>query len=87
MGIKVGRFITGSQVVFEKPTVEVPKAPTYNAIAIRSLSELRTSDKVEIKEDAEGNQSIVPVDKRLSSYFVVNKESDYLDHNKKLNRR
>jgi len=87
MGIKAGRFITGSQVIFEKPTVEVPKVPTYNAIAIRSLSELRTSDKVEIKKDAEGNQSIVPVDKRLSSYFVVNKESDYLDHNKKLNRR
>jgi len=55
MGIKAGRFITGSQVIFEKPTVEVPKVPTYNAIAIRSLSELRTSDKVEIKEDAEGN--------------------------------
>ena len=83
MGIVAGKFITGSAVVYEKPVAEVPKIPARNAIAIRSLAELRTSDKVEVKEDAEGNREIVPVDKRLSSYFLVNKESDYLDHNKK----
>lgn len=84
MGIKsVGRLITGTQVAYEKPVVEVPKTPVRNMIAIKSLAELRTSEKVEIKEDIEGNQVIVPVDKRLSSYFLVNKESEYLDHNKK----
>lgn len=87
MGIVAGKFITGSTVVYEKPVAEVPKVPVRNVIAIKSLAELRTSNKVEIKEDTEGNPEIVPVDKRLSSYFVVNKESDYLDHNKKLNRR
>ena len=83
MGIVAGRFITGQQVVYEKPVVEVPKIPVRNVIAIRSLAELRTSEKLEVKEDTEGNKEIVPVDKRLSSYFLVNKESDYLDHNRK----
>lgn len=87
MGIIAGKFITGQQVVYEKPVTEVPKVPVRNVIAIRSLAELRTSDKLEVKEDTEGNQEIVPVDKRLSSYFVVSKDSDYLDHNRKLNRR
>jgi len=83
MGIVAGKFIIDSTVVFEKPVAEVPKIPVRNVIAIRSLAELRTSDTIEVKEDTEGNLEIVPVDKRLSSYFVVNKHSDYLDHNKK----
>ena len=83
MGIIAGKFITGQQVVYEKPVAEVPKIPVRNVIAIRSLAELRTSEKLEVKEDTEGNKEIVPVDKRLSSYFLVNKESDYLDHNRK----
>lgn len=83
MGIVAGKFITGSTLVYEKPVAEVPKVPVRNVIAIRSLSELRTSEKLEVKEDTEGNKEIVPVNKRLSSYFLVNKESDYLDHNKK----
>lgn len=81
--ITAGRIVTGAQVVYEEP----PKQPKYDGIVLRSLSELRTSDKVEIRENDDGNKEIVPVDKRLSSYFLVQKESDYLDHNKKLNRR
>jgi len=87
MGIVAGKFITGSQLVYEKPTVEVPVVPTHNVIAIKSLSELRTSDNFEVKENTDGSKEIVAIDKRLSSYFVINKESDYLDHNTKLNRR
>lgn len=81
MGIIAGKFITGSQLVYEKPVATTPRIPDRNIAAIKSLSELRTSDKVEIREDAEGNKVIVQVDKRLSSYFLVDKESDYLDHN------
>ena len=83
MGIIAGKFITGRQVVYEKPVAEVPNIPVRNVIEIRSLAELRTSEKLEVKEDTEGNKEIAPVNKRLSSYFLVNKESDYLDHNKK----
>jgi hypothetical protein len=81
MGIIAGKFITGSQLVYEKPVATTPGISDRNIAAIKSLSELRTSDKVEIREDAEGNKVIVQVDKRLSSYFLVDKESDYLDHN------
>lgn len=81
--ISAGRIITGAQVIYEEP----PKQPKYNGIVLKSLGELRTSNKVELKENENGDMEIVPVDKRLSSYFLIQKDSDYLDHNKKLNRR
>lgn len=85
MGIVAGKFITGGTVVAERKKPEVLNKK--NTITLQSLADLRSSEKVVVKEDSEGNKVITPVDKRLSSYFVVNKESDYLDHNTKLNRR
>lgn len=86
MGIVAGKFITGSVVVAERK--EQPEPITNrNVISMKSLADLRSSEKVIVKKDEQGNETIVPVDKRLSSYFVVNKESDYLDHNIRNNRR
>jgi len=86
MGIVAGKFITGSVVVAERK--EQPEPITNrNVISMKSLADLRSSEKVTVKKDEQGNETIVPVDKRLSSYFVVNKESDYLDHNIRNNRR
>ncbi len=85
MGIVAGKFITGGAIVAERRAPEV--VSNKNAITLQSLADLRSSEKVAVKVDSEGNETIVPVDKRLSSYFVVNKESDYLDHNTKRNRR
>jgi hypothetical protein len=86
MGIVAGKFITGSVVVAER--TEQPQPTTNrNVISMKSLADLRSSEKVTVKKDEQGNETIVPVDKRLSSYFVVNKESDYLDHNIRNNRR
>lgn len=86
MGIVAGKFITGSVVVAER--IEQPEPITNrNVISMKSLADLRSSEKVTVKKDEQGNETIVPVDKRLSSYFVVNKESDYLDHNIRNNRR
>jgi hypothetical protein len=86
MGIVAGKFITGSVVVAER--IEQPEPITNrNVISMKSLADLRSSEKVIVKKDEQGNETIVPVDKRLSSYFVVNKESDYLDHNIRNNRR
>ena len=86
MGIVAGKFITGSVVVAERK--EQPEPITNrNVISMKSLADLRSSEKVTIKKDEQGNETVVPIDKRLSSYFVVNKESDYLDHNIRNNRR
>jgi len=86
MGIVAGKFITGSVVVAER--IEQPQPTTNrNVISMKSLADLRSSEKVTIKKDEQGNETVVPIDKRLSSYFVVNKESDYLDHNIRNNRR
>jgi hypothetical protein len=86
MGIVAGKFITGSVVVAER--IEQPEPITNrNVISMKSLADLRSSEKVTIKKDEQGNETVVPIDKRLSSYFVVNKESDYLDHNIRNNRR
>ena len=81
MGILAGKFITGGTVVAERKKPE-PVVVNRNIITMKSLADLRSSEKVMVKKDDEGNETIVPVDKRLSSYFVINKESDYLDHNK-----
>ena len=82
MGIVAGKFITGSVVVAERKQQPQPTT-NRNVISMKSLADLRSSEKVTVKKDEQGNETIVPVDKRLSSYFVVNKESDYLDHNRK----
>ena len=81
MGIIAGKFITGGAVIAERKKVQ-PVIVNRNSIEVKSLADLRSSENVEVRKDSEGNETIVPVDKRLSSYFVVNKESDYLDHNK-----
>lgn len=86
MGIVAGKFITGSTVVAERKQPE-RQAVSPKTISMKSLADLRSSEKVTVKKDEQGNETIVPVDKRLSSYFVVNKESDYLDHNIRNNRR
>ena len=70
MGIIAGKIVVGSSVAYEKPTAEA------KTTSIKSLTEIR-------RNDPDGNPVDIPTDKRLSSYFVVNKESDYLDHNKK----
>ena len=86
MGIVAGKFITGSVVVAERK--EQPEPITNrNVISMKSLADLRSSEKVTVKKDEQGNETVVPIDKRLSSYFVVNKESDYLYHNIRNNRR
>jgi len=86
MGIVAGKFITGSTVVAERKQPE-PIIVNRSAMGMKSLADLRSPEKVMVKKDEKGNETVVPVDKRLSSYFVVDKDSDYLDHNKKLNRR
>ena len=86
MGIVAGKFITGSVVVAERKQQPQPTT-NRNVISMKSLADLRSSEKVTIKKDEQGNETVVPIDKRLSSYFVVNKESDYLDHNIRNNRR
>jgi hypothetical protein len=86
MGIVAGKFITGSVVVAERKQQPQPTT-NRNVISMKSLADLRSSEKVTVKKDEQGKETIVPVDKRLSSYFVVNKESDYLDHNIRNNRR
>lgn len=85
MGIVAGKIITGGKVVAERKKPE--PVSRKKVVTLQSLADLRSSEKVVVKEDNEGNKTITPVDKRLSSYFVVNKESDYLDHNTKRNRR
>lgn len=80
MGIIAGKIVVGSLVAYEKPSVEVLTTSTRDAAAIKSLSEIH-------RKDADDNQIVPLADRRFSSYFLVNKESDYLDHNIKNNRR
>ena len=75
MGVSAGKLVIGSSVAYEKPTVN----NTDNTVAVRSLSDLHN--------DADSAPIATPAERRLSSYFVVNKESDYLDHNIRNNRR
>lgn len=75
MGILAGKLVIGSSVAYEKPTVN----NIDNTVAVRSLSDLHN--------DTDNGPIATPAERRLSSYFVVNKESDYLDHNNRNNRR
>ena len=73
--ISAGRIIQGVEVVFEK-TIEDDNI-------IKSLAQLRASNKMH-KMQPEKEEELVSIDKRLSSYFLIQKESDYLDHNKNI---
>ncbi len=76
MGIIAGKIITGGSVIAERVIAD---SQPRNTTQMKSLSELR--------RDEQGGSLTESADKRLSSYFLIKKESDYLDHNIKNNRR
>lgn len=83
MGISAGKIIVGEAVIAERapPPVEPPKEVVKQ---LRDISnKLKVGNLINLSETtAEAGNG-----RKLSSYFVVNKESDYLDHNIRNNRR
>ena len=61
-------ILTGKIIVGARPAKVRPER------TVKSFAEIRP-------DVPEPEQTVTQADKRLSSYFLVKKESDYLDHN------
>ena len=77
--ISAGRLITGARVVYEAPPKKKNTESFKQLTMTRSLADNQSFNIEETEPEL--------IDKRLSSYFLVQKESDYLDHNIRNNRR
>lgn len=82
MGISAGKIIVGEAIIAERaPPVEPPKE------VVKQLSDISNKLKVGNLINLSETTAEAGNGRRLSSYFLVKKESDYLDHNIKNNRR
>lgn len=81
MGIVANKIVIGNQVIFEKP--EEPKLIKEP----RSSGSKISANRIIVGSKTVSEAEQAPVDTRLSSYFLVQKESDYYNHNIRNNRR
>lgn len=89
MGIVAGKFVVGQTVVAAKATEQQPviQEPTNQPVTEQPLQQygkLKVGNFVNLNKfvKAAAAPSVSDADKRLPAYFVIPKDSDYLNHHK-----
>jgi len=90
MGIVAGKFVVGQTVVATTATKQLPAIEEHDKQPeiqqLHQYGKIKVGNFVNLNKFVKAVSAPPPVsdaDKRLSAYFVIPKDSDYLDHNRK----